>query len=115
MGLLFFIGINWLLIAAVVGLIRKPAELKAIARSRISRPIQNAFLLIWISSILVAGWGVLSGGRLSWPVSTPWGELESWQLGGLLSFAGLGILFAASAYDNHLHRKRYEQSTNIKK
>lgn len=91
MGLIFFIGINWLLIAAVVGFARKPAEVKTIVRSWVSHPFRNAFLVIWISSILVAGWGALSGGRLSWPVSTPWGEIESWQLGGLLSFAGLGV------------------------
>ena len=109
MGLIFFIGINWLLILMIVGYVKKPAELRNAARDWVAHPIRNAFLFLWGTSILVAGWGILSGGRLSWLVTTPWGRIQSWQLGGILTFLGLGILFVASAYDGHQHRTRYER------
>lgn len=109
MGLIFFLGINWLLIVLGVGLLKKPGKFKAIAKSWVDRPLLNSFLFVWLSSILVAGWGVLTGGYFSWLIATPWGRLQSWQLGGIVAFAGLAVLFGISAYENHQHRKRHEK------
>lgn len=109
MGLIFFLGINWLLVALVIGLLKKPGELRAVAKSWADHPFMNAFMLVWVSSVLVAGWGVLTGGYFSWPVATPWGHLQSWQLGGIIAFGGLVVFFGISAYENRQHRKRYEQ------
>ena len=115
MGLLLFIGINCALVVLVVGFIRKPASLADAAREWIDHPIKNAFLLVWLCSILIAGWGVLSGGRLSWRVNTPWGKVESWQLAGIIMFVCLVVLFVYSAYENHLYRKQFEQDgKNVK-
>lgn len=66
----------------------------------------SLFILAWMSCILVAGWGVLSGGHWSWKVHAPWGRIESWQLAGLLSFDGLIIFFVASDWENHFYRKK---------
>ena len=109
MGLIFFLGINWLLIMLVASLFKKPGELRVVAKSWVNHPFMSTFLFVWNSSILVAGWGVLTGGYFSWPVFTPWGHLQSWQLGGIVAFVGLVIFFGVSAYENHAHRKRYEQ------
>lgn len=108
MGLIFFIGLNGLLVAAVLGVLKKPDSLKAAVREWRIRPFFNLFTYVWVTSILVAGWGVLTDGWLSWPVLTPWGPVDSWKLAGIAAFTGLGLFFAFSAYDNHLHSKRLE-------
>jgi len=109
MGLIFFLCFNWLLIVLVVGALKRPGDFKAVAKNWAHRPFMNTFLFVWSSSILVAGWGVLSGGYFSWRVATPWGHIQSWQLGGIVAFAGLVVFFGISAYENHQNRKRYEQ------
>lgn len=109
MGLLTFLFINVLLIITIVGFVRKPGTLKDAVKGWLRRPIFNLFLLLWMSAIMVAGWGIVSNAHLSWPVHTPWGSIDSWKLAGLLSFAGLFIVFGYSAYDNHQLRKRYEK------
>jgi hypothetical protein len=109
MGLLLFLLINWLVLTTLFTVVKKPSQLKLLAESWIKKPFQNLFLLAWLSAILTAGWEILSGGRMSWPITTPWGLVESWKIGGIASFIGLIILFVYSAYENHQHRKRYEK------
>jgi len=111
MGLLLFIFINCALVVLVAGYVRKPATLGQAVRDWIEHPIKNVFLLVWFSSILIAGWGVLSGGRLSWRINTPWGRIESWQLAGIVMFVCLAVLFAYSAYEGHVYRKQLEESS----
>lgn len=108
MALLTFLLINGLLIVLLAGFIRKPATLMVAIKDFAREPFRNLFLFAWMLCALVAGWGVLSDGRLSWMVVTPWFRMQSWQLAGLLTFAGLGVLIIVSAWDNHRLRKRYE-------
>jgi hypothetical protein len=98
----------------IAGYIRRPTSLAQAARDIICHPIQNAFLLVWLISMLVVGWGVLSEGRLSWSIATQWGQIQSWQLGGIVAFVCLGLLFACSAYEGHVYRKRLEEGSREK-
>lgn len=108
MGLLWFIGLNGLLVAVLIGFVRRPGSLAKAVREWLANPVATVFLFMWGTSIFVAGWGVLSGGRLSWLVPTPWGAFQSWKIAGILVFVCLAVFFVCSAYEGHVYRKRME-------
>lgn len=50
---------------------------------------ENILGSITFMGIMAFGWGVLSGETLSMTVTLPWGEMETWQLGGIISIPAL--------------------------
>jgi hypothetical protein len=105
MGLLGFIALNAMLIAVVYGAIRRPASVLEFLREFARKPLKLLVPLTFIGSCLIAGWGIVSGGRLSWPVATPWGTIQSWQLAGLIAIGFVVGFFAYSVYENDFKRK----------
>jgi len=69
------------------------------------KPLELLVPLTFIGSCLVAGWGIMSGGRLSWLVTTPFGTIQSWQLAGLIVIGFILSFFAYSVYENDFKSK----------
>lgn len=105
MGLLAFIAINAMLVVAAYGALRRPASVLEFFREFARQPLAFLVPLIFIGSCLIAGWGIVSGGRLSWLVNTPWGTIQSWQLAGLIAIGFVVCFFAYSVYENDFKRK----------
>lgn len=104
MGLIFFLGINGLILYAVFGMLRKPKSFVEFLREFVLHPFIFTYQFIFIGSCLIAGWGVLSAGHLSWPIKTAWGTIQSWQLAGLVAFGYLAIGFLYSVYENDIKK-----------
>lgn len=113
MGLLAFIAINAMLLAALYAAVRKPGSLLAFAKEVVSKPLASLVLFAFIGSCLVAGWGIVSGGRLSWLITTPWGKVQSWILAGLVAIGFVIAFFAYSVYENDFKRKKHGRSRNV--
>lgn len=105
MGFLAFIVLNALIIAAIYGGVRKPISILEFLREFVRKPFTFLAQFIFIGSCLIAGWGILSGGYLSWPINTPWGAIQSWQLAGIASISFVAGFFAYSIYENDFKRR----------
>lgn len=93
MGAIFFIGLNGLLIWGLFVFFKsKPERNKFYAEVK-QKPFSHIFILIWIIGIMAFGWGVLSNEDLSILINTPLGEIESWQLGGIVALVGFIAYF----------------------
>ena len=101
MGLLLFIAVNGLLAIAIFGAIRHPTSAMAFLKELIAHPVALGGQLLFIGSCLIAGWGIISAGRMSWPVPTPWGATNSIIFFGLLAIAMLAAGFAYSQWELH--------------
>jgi hypothetical protein len=106
MGLLAFIAINAMLVAALYAAVRRPVSLLAFAKEVVRNPLAFLVPFAFISACLVAGWGIVSGGRLSWLITTPWGTIQSWKLAGLVAIGFVIAFFAYSVYENDFKRKK---------
>lgn len=91
MGLIIFVGLNVLVlwwIAALFVVRKQRSDLVAAIKAH---PFSHVFLICWMASLFVFGWGVLSMGAWSIAVHTPWGVIQSWQLGGIAMILGLAL------------------------
>ena len=94
----FFLLANGLLAVGLFRLARNAKARAEFVEDIIRKPLEFLFLVVFQGSALIAGWGIVSLGRLSWPISTPWGVIQSWALGGLVALACLvGGFFVACA------------------
>lgn len=105
MGLLAFIAINVILVAAVYAALRMPASILEFLREFVGKPLAFIVPFGFIASCLIAGWGILSGGRMSWLIHTPWGTIQSWQLAGLIAIGFVFGFFTYSVYENDFKHK----------
>jgi hypothetical protein len=106
MGFLTFIAINAMLVAALYGAVRRPTSLLAFVKEVVRKPLAFFVPFTFIGACLIAGWGIVSGGRFSWSITTPWGTIESWQLAGLVALGFVIAFFAYSVYENDFKRKK---------
>jgi hypothetical protein len=106
MGLLFFIALNVMLAVGLVALVRKPSTLRTFWHEFVRHPLIFTYQLIFIGACFLAGWGLLSGGKFSWRVPTPWGHIDSWILAAIIAICCLVVGFVYSQYEFHARQRR---------
>lgn len=105
MGLIFFLLVNVLIFYAVYSTLRNFRKWAEFLQQLSLHPIIFIYKFIFFSSTLIAGWGILSNGHLSWKVKIFGGTIQSWQLAGLIAFICLFIGFLHTVYENDIKNR----------